>query len=317
MTKISELFVVKYGVNLELNSLKHCKKGDKNSVNFVSRTSKNNGITAVVEKIAGLTPIPAGTISVAAGGSVLETFLQPQPYYSGRDLFYLTPRIKMSDKVKLLYCAFIRANKYKYNYGRQANKTLGDIVIPDLDEVVVKAKNLTLNNFCGLKRSVLNENIKLNVSTWKDFSYREIFIIKRGDSVYLQDLPQGNIPYVSATSENNGISGYIDRYNTEGNCIVLNYDGSIGEAFYHEKPFFASEKVVTISLRHHVLNKYIAIFLITLIRKEKYRYNYGLKWSVNSRMLSSTIKLPVSKTGCPDWDFMEKYIKSLPYSTSI
>lgn len=131
MKKVKELFEVTYGVNLELNALIQ----DKCGINFVSRTSKNNGISAKVKCIQGIDPIPAGTISVAGGGSVMESFLQPEPYYSGRDLYYLTPLITMSMQQKLYYCCCLRANKYRFNYGRQANRTLRDILIPDIDEI--------------------------------------------------------------------------------------------------------------------------------------------------------------------------------------
>lgn len=127
---LSELFDVRYGVNLELNALEKCNDG----VNFVSRTSKNNGVTAIVRHVPYISPIPAGTISVACGGSVMESFLQPAPYYSGRDLFYLTPRAAMSDEEKLFYCHCLRMNKFKYSYGRQANITLHSIAVPTLQE---------------------------------------------------------------------------------------------------------------------------------------------------------------------------------------
>ena len=131
MIKVSELFDVRYGVNLELNALQL----DSNGVNFVSRTAKNNGVSARVTAMPGITPIAAGTISVAGGGSVMESFLQTEPYYSGRDLYYLTARVPMSDQQKLFYCTCLRANKYRYNYGRQANRTLKDIFVPALEEI--------------------------------------------------------------------------------------------------------------------------------------------------------------------------------------
>jgi hypothetical protein len=34
-------------------------------------------------------------------------------------------------------------------------------------------------------------------------------------------------------------------------------------------------------------------------------------------MTISTIKLPVDKKGTPDFEFMENYMKTLPYSNSI
>ena len=116
-TRIDELFDVRYGVNLELNALNRCDASNKNAINFVSRAAGNNGSTAIVERIANVEPIPAGTLSVAAGGSVLETYFQPQPYYSGRDLYFLTPKVHMTESQKLFYCICIRANKYRYNFG--------------------------------------------------------------------------------------------------------------------------------------------------------------------------------------------------------
>ena len=49
---------------------------------------------------------------------------------------------------------------------------------------------------------------------------------------------------------------------------------------------------------------------------EKYRFNYGRKWGID-RMKKSLIKLPVDSDGKPDWQFMEDYIKSLPYSINL
>ena len=34
-------------------------------------------------------------------------------------------------------------------------------------------------------------------------------------------------------------------------------------------------------------------------------------------MQKSNIKLPVKSDGTPDWEFIENYIKSLPYSANI
>lgn len=77
LVKTSALFDVKYGVNLELNKLIE----DDNGINFVSRTAKNNGVSAKVKLMDGISPIQAGTISVAGGGSVMESFLQVVEIY--------------------------------------------------------------------------------------------------------------------------------------------------------------------------------------------------------------------------------------------
>ncbi len=127
--KISDIFDVKYGVNLELNACTECDAKDSNAVNFVARTAENNGISAHVLRINDVTPQKAGLISVAGGGSVLSTFLQPEPFYSGRDLYTLASKDDISDAAKMFIITIIEQNKYKYSYGRQANKTLPDLIL--------------------------------------------------------------------------------------------------------------------------------------------------------------------------------------------
>lgn len=140
LIRVAKLFDVVYGVNLELNRL----TPDINGVNFVSRTARNNGVSARVKRLDDVQPIPAGMLTVAGGGSVMESFLQPEPFYSGRDLFYLKPKTEMSDQVKLFYCVCLRANKYRFNYGRQANRTLRDIEVPDIDSIPSWVTNTNL-----------------------------------------------------------------------------------------------------------------------------------------------------------------------------
>lgn len=131
MIKLSEIFNIKYWVNLELNALNKVDMW----INFVSRTMRNNWVSAIVEKIDWIETINDWTITVSAWWSVLEAFLQPKNYYSWRDLFYLTPKIELSEREKIFYCVCIRANKFKYSYWRQANTTLKDLIIPSKEEI--------------------------------------------------------------------------------------------------------------------------------------------------------------------------------------
>lgn len=140
---VKDLFEVHYGVDLELNALEKCRDG----INFVARTSKDNGVSARVKRIPWIEPNPAGTISVACGGSVMESFLQQTPYYSGRDLFYLKSRFEMTDAIKLYYCLCLRRNKFRYSYGRQANETLKDLQIPVLEDLPDYVKDFSEEEF--------------------------------------------------------------------------------------------------------------------------------------------------------------------------
>ena len=150
--KISDLFIIRYGVNLELNICEEVDENEDGAINFVARTAENNGISARVKIKEGIEPQAPGLITVAGGGSVLSTFLQYEPFYSGRDLYTLESKDKISDAAKLFIVAVIEKNKYKYSYGRQANKTLPDVILklptkqdgsPDYDYMEKYMKSLS------------------------------------------------------------------------------------------------------------------------------------------------------------------------------
>ena len=230
----------------------------------------------------------------------------------------------------------------KYSFGRKWKTHLRDTIIklpqtktntPDWDFMERFIKTL---HYKELRTSNKPRNTStIDTSKWKEFVFDKIFDIQRGDSLYITDSENGGTPYASASAENNGISAYLNvQPNRAGNCIVINYDGSVGEAYYHAQPFFASEKIVTATFKNHSMTPYSEMFITTLIMKEKYRFSYGRKWTVEASMKSSIRKLPVQENAdgtplidttyeyssdgyVPDWLFMENYIKSLPYSDRI
>ena len=129
-------------------------------------------------------------------------------------------------------------------------------------------------------------------------------------------MTDGSIPYIGAIDSNNGISAYVgqDAIHTR-QTITVSYNGSVAEAFYQPEDFWATDDVNVLYPKFEMTAE-IGLFLCTLIRKEKYRFNYGRKWHLE-RMKESVIRLPTTETGEPDWDFMECYIKSLPFSSQL
>ena len=127
--KVSDIFNVKYGINMELNTCIETTYDDPDGIAFVARTSENNGVSAYVKMVDGKAPQPAETITVAGGGSVLSTFVQKRPFYSGRDLYLLIAKEDISLKAKMFLSTILSANQYRYSYGRQANKTLPCLIL--------------------------------------------------------------------------------------------------------------------------------------------------------------------------------------------
>lgn len=329
LVPLDNIFTVSYGINLELNKLEQVTDPDSNTVNFVSRTAKNNGVSAIVKKVDGINPQPPGTITVAGGGSVLETFLQPQPYYSGRDLFVLYPKRDMNEKELLFYVTCIRANKYKYSYGRQANKTLKDLEVPAV--VPEWVLNTPMPDYSNLAGSVSHETVELETENWSYFSFTDIFEIKKGKrqtKVHIKDSLQDEektlIPFVAAKEDNNAIREYC-RFEPLCNepALTVNYNGSVGESFFQERPFYASDDIIILTprkgddgMRLYSLTPQVAMFLTTIIRTEKYRFNYGRKWNLK-RFKKDKIKLPTTDEGRPDFEWMTQFVNSLNFSSAM
>ena len=131
-------------------------------------------------------------------------------------------------------------------------------------------------------------------------------------------MEPGTINYLGAIGSNNGVRGKVN--NSEHvftkKCITVNYNGSVGEAFYQSEPFWASDDVNCLFSKGWELNKYVALFFCTILKQEKYKFSYGRKWK-SELMEKTEIELPVNDLGKPDFDFMEDYIKNIPYGDRI
>jgi len=341
MPKLSELFQLDYGHSLELNRLE--LSNDSDAVNFVGRAIRNNGVTARVAPISNLEPAPAGTITVALNGQggAGVAFLQPFPYYSGYHVMILTPKIEMTEQEKLWWVMCITTNRFRFGFGRQANRTLKDLVLP---EPTAKPDWVDTKDIAGYEGASLPmrkaKTPALESSRWRIFRYDEVFDIRKG---YYNKKPptsaEGDcIPFIGATERGNGVTSYISRENLKkfskdgsinpneplerkvfpGRCITVSNNGSVGEAFYQPVEFTCTHDVNPLYLKDPLvdLTPSLGLFLATVIRADRYRWGFGRKWRP-IRMPDSTIGLPVTPSGRPDWKFMERYIQSLPYSSQV
>ena len=317
LVTIKSLFDVEYGVNLELINLETVECRNSTSINFVSRTDKNNGVSAFVKKMDSVAPNPANSISVAGGGSVLATFFHQEEYYSGRDIYILIPKINFSISEMLFYAFCIRKNKYRYNYGRQANKTLKDILVPE--KIPETWSNLKIEDLNTLNKApIINNKTKgMDLDNWCWFNLVDIFDVSASRDKLSDELTEGgNTPYITSSAINNGVTSFFEEPPTnKAGTITANRGGSVGYFFYQPVDYLATPVDVRILTPKFKINTYIGLFLKTILQLEKYRYNFSRKMGTD-RLNQFKIRLP-SKKGSPDFEFMENYIKSLPYSASL
>lgn len=157
----------------------------------------------------------------------------------------------------------------------------------------------------------------LDINNWKEFRLGDIFSklkIRKFNSV---PENEGKINYVSSTTTNNGISSKVDYDFSKTiikDSLTISTNGECLDCFYQNQDTYVSTDVEVIKKDN--LNKYHYMFLIPIIERNKYRYSYGRK-PKGEKIFDTTIKLLAKPDGSIDWDYMEKYIKQLPYSKYI
>lgn len=350
---VGDLFDVVYGINLELNACIETTKDDPEAVNFVSRSKDNNGVTAYIKRIDDLEPQKAGIITVAGGGSsVLSTFVQDEPFYSGRDLYLLVPKEKykhISKEAKLFICVVLMQNKYRYSFGRQANTTLPYIQLnlpsknnePDWEWMKNYIKSLHHNPLTTKNKS--KKVMSLDINNWKTFTIGDILIMKNGKGITKEEIDEnpGDFTVVQSGEENNGVLGKIDfdyckqmqyTYSLKP-CLTVARSGSAGFVSFQKYGCVVGDSAKILLLNDDVATPEHYLFLQTILLANKFKYAYGRKVTEN-KYLAEEIKLPIvhnsdgtlyidathqySKEGyVPDWEFIDNYIKSLPYGDRL
>lgn len=310
MMRLDEVFDLRYGHSYELNALDQVE--DPSGVNFVSRAMGNNGVTARVD----VSPPygSAGEVTVAlSGNGVLSAFVQPEAFVTGFHVMILSAKAADMPLVeKLWWCRCIWENRYRYSWGRQANRTLGSLLVPDECPLWVLEKEIP--SLAERARATSEQRPELDPAGWRYFRVKDVFEVSSGKYVPTRDKSPGATREVTSSAKNNGTSRFLDlRPNFEGGVISVARNGSVGTAFYQPEPFFATDDVRVWTARKGPLSAEEALFVCTVVEREQFRYSYGRKWSIQ-QMKDTRLRLPADKDGAPDWDFMTAYVRGLPFS---
>lgn len=154
---------------------------------------------------------------------------------------------------------------------------------------------------------------------WGEFFIEELFFSSRGNAINLSsrnmdEKLENSYAVISAKDSNNGISGFSKAMKNEkiyNGVITINNNGSVGYSYFHKYNFIASSDVTILTPRNNniILSKSTLIFITECLQRiAKDKFSYGYKAS-NNRLNRTKIMLPVDEIGCPNWYFMEEYIK--------
>lgn len=157
---------------------------------------------------------------------------------------------------------------------------------------------------------------KIDASKWEPFPIGTLFTIVKGTRLTKANMRDGDINFIGASAINNGITAHIsnDEHIHLKNTITITYNGSFGEAFYQDAPFWASDDVNVLYPRF-TLNRYIALFIIPVLKQAGKKYAFIDKWKKED-MEKDCILLPVDENHQPDFSYMETYMKNQEIAVS-
>lgn len=157
---------------------------------------------------------------------------------------------------------------------------------------------------------------KIDTSKWMEFPISTLFDVVKGTRLTKADMRDGETNFIGASAVNNGITAHIsnDEHIHPANTITITYNGSVGEAFYQDSPFWASDDV-NVLYPKFAMNRYIAFFIIPVLKKAGQKYAFIDKWKKED-MEKDCISLPVDENHQPDFSYMESYMKNREIAVS-
>lgn len=120
-----------------------------------------------------------------------------------------------------------------------------------------------------------------------------------------------NLPAITCTTQNNGISCYVPREKATifKNCISVAANGD-APAFYQRHDFTILQDAYVLKFKGEELNNLHYLYFVSLLQKilTKFDWNNKSGWE---KVKQEIIELPISKDGTIAFEFMENYIKEL------
>ena len=320
---------------------------DGGSTPFVVNSAENNGIGGYSSLEA---TEKAGIITFSDTTDGNTFFYQPHDFIGFAHVQGMYPIDRIWSKNELLFLVTILSFvcHRRYNYGRKMTRDnilntyilLPSNVDGNPDWVVMDSYIKSLHYKYLTTNINTEDSIELNTANWKEFYLYRIFKAGMGNGIdavlTTNDDPKYN--YVSRDSNGNGVVGFVDEIEGEelfpAGAMSLALGGSfLGSCFIQKKPFYTAQNVAVLQEKVP-LSDHTKLFIATIIRNEcKIKYQaFGRELNAHFRK-DFTIKLPVKHNAdvimlddthefsddgyIPDWEWMDHYMKLLPYSDRI
>lgn len=331
---LNDIATLTNGNKFDKNKMSH----DKPSINFVSRTGFSNGISDFVDKIDGTEPYPAGAITLALGGSVGSTFVQPKPFYTGQNVGVIEFDNK-SEKMKQFVAVVLNKvcstqfsafkNEINKHFKRDlavplplkpsadpSNYSQEDIDWDYMETVMSRVTTRAKERLANLPQPTDKKKTPVDTSTWGEFVVGELFDMVQGRRLKKADFIEGDIPYVMASSYNNGVITHIANPITTGQDLLT--ADIFGNVFYQPSFIGFGDDNCGLKLKNHKATKAQYLFLATVFKKFQNEASFTNKLR-GSWYIKQSIKLPLKPSADPsnytpndiDWGYMDRFMQAI------
>ena len=166
------------------------------------------------------------------------------------------------------------------------------------------------------------EKKKVDTREWGEFHLYDIFSISMGnkfDRSKMCEVDEG-INFVGRSALTNGVACTVTSVeDKKGNTvqpypagdITIALGGSIGAAFVQDREFYTSQNVCVLHTDDHSITERAKWFVSASITASCGNYE-AFTDELNRHIRTDfIIRLPVDKTGQPDWAYMEEYMRKV------
>lgn len=327
--RLGDLFTIVTGKAYNKNKMNIADKG----LRHVQRATSNHGIDcyAAIEDVDNYVRYKGNCITVSSIPYVDGTcaFYQDKVFCCGVGVNILT-NDRMNRELALFMCNCINnAVVGKYGMARSLGASMlsneilslpvNDQGQPDYNfmEQYIREREPDYSWATGCVKP--DAQLSLRDRQWKEFNLGDLFKVEQGKGKIDKDtLSSNNTGYKIATASttSNGIIWSNAEQNAKvraGNTITIGRQ--TGVAFYQPDKYFETDNILI--LTNSSINKWSGLFIAgSYNNSTAQKFSYGRVASIG-KIKAESIKLPADDQGQPDYNFMERYMKSLPFSAAV
>lgn len=299
---------------------------------YICASNQNNGVNQKMSPVSGddvrLTPQ-----NIISWGKQCPYFtFHEEPCVTGQGMYYIVvPKYIPRRAIRYVITILQSAVEGKFGYSDCfIGSSMDDLSIklpstpdgaPDwtyMESYMANLEAKVAESLTLLQAAKNAEKKKVDTREWGEFRVGELFEVKISKSVDkggLEFAEDGEYDFIGRTPLNNGIQGRLNKLKFEANQEGTYSIAQIGMHVcqYRERKWYASQNIFVLTPfaeKSHKANKFIAT-IITRYLDCAYGEDTYATYPTAKTLPHLKIKLPVDKTGQPDWAYMEEYMRKM------